>query len=110
MELYPRLYIGESVNNPDKLIHKLKKHAKFLNAYILVLSKNPHDQLEIHKAGYLAQSYYRKNPPYVIGIAGSYDEAVFLVQKIAEEAYAARGDGRLKEYLISTADESIQKG
>ncbi|MED9902979.1 MAG: hypothetical protein UFG06_02215 [Lachnospiraceae bacterium] len=99
MELYPRLYIGESVKNPDKLIHKLQKHAKFLEAYVIILARNTSDQLEIHKAGYLSQKYYRENPPYVIGIAGNYDEAVCLVQKIAEEAFAIQGDCRLKEYL-----------
>lgn len=99
MKLYPCLYIGESVKNPDKLIHKLQKHVKFLEAYVIILARNASDQLEIHKAGYLSQEYYRKNPPYVIGIAGSYDEAVSLVQKIAEEAFAAQGDCRLKEYL-----------
>lgn len=99
MEWYPRLYIGESVRRPDKLIHKLKKHNKFLDAYVIVLSRNASDQLEIHKAGYFSQSYYRKNPPYVIGLAGSYDEAVGIVIKIAEETYAAQGNCRLKEYL-----------
>ena len=99
MELYPRLYIGESVNNPDKLIHKLQKHAKLLDAYVITLSKNASDQLEIYKAGYLSQKYYRTNPPYIIGIAADYEEAVGLVQKIAMETYEAQGNLRLKEYL-----------
>ncbi len=99
MKLYPRLYIGKSVKNPDKLIHKLQRHAKFLDFYVIILAKNTSDQLEIHKAKYLSLKYYRKNPPYVIGIAGNFDEAVGLVQKIAEEAYAAREDCALKEYL-----------
>ena len=58
MEWYPRLYVGETVNNPDKLIHKLKKHAKKVDAYVITLSKNPVDQLEIMEAGYLAQYYW----------------------------------------------------
>lgn len=99
MEWYPRLYVGKSVNNPDKLIHKLKKHSRFLDAFVITLSRNPSDQLEIHKAGYLAQRYYRMHPPYVIGIAGNYEEAVELVRQIAEEAYAAQGNCQLKEYL-----------
>ena len=33
MELYPRLYVGSGLRNPDKVIHKLKKHAKLLNAF-----------------------------------------------------------------------------
>lgn len=110
MEWYPRLYIGKSVNNPDKLIHKLQKHSRFLNAFVIILSRNPSDQLEIHKACYLSQKYYREHPPYVIGIAGDYDEAVELVRQIAEEAYALKGNCRLKEYLTSQRDEITQKG
>lgn len=99
MELYPRLYVGKDLHNPDKIIHKLKKHTKFLNAYVITLSKNPVDQLEIYKAGYLSQKYYRQNPPYIIGLAGSYEEALGLVRQIAEEAFSVQGDCRLKEYL-----------
>ena len=99
MELYPRLYVGESVNNPDKLIHKLQKHAKRVNAYVITLSKNPYDQLEIYQAGYLSQKYYKENPPYIIGIASNYEEAVGIITRIAEASVLARGDCRLKEYL-----------
>lgn len=99
MKLYPHLYIGDSVKNPDKLIHKLKKHAKHLDAYVLTLSKNEHDQLEIYEAKRLLVKYYRENPPYIIGIAADYREAVSLVEKIAKEAYAAQGNLCLKEYL-----------
>lgn len=99
MELYPRLYVGESVNNPDKLIHKLQKHAKRVNAYVITLSKNPYDQLEIYQAGYLSQKYYKENPPYIIGIASNYEEAVEIIIRIAEETVSVRGDCRLKEYL-----------
>lgn len=99
MDMYPRLYVGESVKNPNKLIHKLQKHAKRIDAYVITLSKNPYDQLEIYKAGYLSQKYYRENPPYIIGIAAHYEEAVEIITRIAEETVAARGDCRLKEYL-----------
>lgn len=99
MEVYPRLYVGEMVNNPDKLIHKLKKHAKRVDAYVITLSKNPYDQLEIYEAAYLARKYYKKNPPYVIGIAKNYEEAVGIVKQIAEETVKTQGNCYIKEYL-----------
>ncbi len=99
MEFYPRLYVGKSVKNLNKIKAKLKKHSKLLDVYVITLSKNEFDQLEIHKAGYLSQKYYRMNPPYVIGIASDYDEAVDIVQQIAGEAFAAQGNCKLKEYL-----------
>lgn len=105
MEIYTCLYVGKSVNNPDKLLRRLKKHSRLLHAYVITLSGNPSDQLEIHSAGNLAQRYYQKNPPYVVGIASDYEEAVELVRQIAEEAYAAQGNCRLKDYLFSKQPE-----
>lgn len=99
MEFYPRLYVGKKVKNPTKLKAKLAKHAKLSDAYVITLSKNQHDQLEIQKAGCLAQKYYRLNPPYVIGLATDYDEAIEIVQQIVQETYAAQGNCKLKEYL-----------
>ncbi len=99
MEVYPRLYVGKSVRQPDKLLLKLKKHAKRIQAYVITLSKNPYDQLEIYNAGYLSQKYYKENPPYIIGIADNYEEAVEIITLIAEETFKARGDCRMKEYL-----------
>lgn len=105
MEIYADLYVGNSVKNPDKLLNRLKKHSRRLHAYVLTLSYNPSDQLEIHSAGNLARNYYQKNPPFVVGIASDYEEAVTLVCQIAEEAFAARGDCRLREYLLSKQPE-----
>lgn len=105
MEWYPRLYIGDKVKNPDKTIKKLNRHAKFLNVYVLTLSNNPSDQLNIFKAGELSQRYYKNNPPYVIGIAADYEEAVALVEKIAVETLNETGDCRIKDYILSTINE-----
>ncbi|HKM34966.1 MAG TPA: hypothetical protein VJY54_09525 [Lachnospiraceae bacterium] len=108
MELYPRLYIGKMVNNPDKLLHKLKKQSKVLQFYVIILSRNPSDQLEIYKACYLSQKYFKKNPIYVIGIASDYDEAVDIIKQIAEECYLHSGNCNLKEYLF--CEETLNKG
>ena len=58
------------------------------------------DQLEIYHCALLQQRYYRKNSPYIIGIANGYEEALELVRQIAEETYKQRGDCDLKRYLL----------
>lgn len=100
MELYPRLYIGKTVKHPKRLLHKLKKRSKVAQFYVIILSKNPSDQLEIYKACFLSQSYYQRNPVYVIGIASDYNEAVDIVRQIAEECYQHSGNCNLKDYLF----------
>lgn len=95
------LYLGDSIN--EKKLKKIKKRLEnkpfFSGVYLLALSRNPFDQLEIYDARQLVQSYYKKNPPYVIGLAGDYEEAVELVVRMTRECLESRGDCCLKEYL-----------
>ena len=50
----------------------------------------------------LRQPFYKKkeNEPFLIGIAGSYEEAVELVCRITEETVAQNGNADLKRYLF----------
>lgn len=102
LTFYPELYLGESISSDklDKLKEKLIKKPLFSALYVIALSQNPSDQLEIYAARQLAQSYYSKYPPYIIGITANYDEAVSLVEKIVQECIKERGDCALKEYLL----------
>lgn len=98
----PDLYLGDSINENklDKIIKKLEKKPIFSGVFLITVSRNASDQLDIFDARQLAQSYYKKNPPYVVGIAGSHDEAVELVERLVQECLRARGDCALKEYLL----------
>lgn len=98
----PDLYLGDSINENklDKIIKKLEKNPVFSGVFLITVSRNASDQLDIFDARQLAQSYYKKNPPYVVGIAGSHDEAVELVERLVQECLRARGDCALKEYLL----------
>lgn len=102
LTFYSNLYIGESINikKLDKLKSKLQKKPLFANVYVITIAANPHNQLEIYEAKQLAWPYYIKHPPYVVGIAGDYGEAVSLVERIAKECMDARKDCALKEYLL----------
>lgn len=99
---HPGIYLGESIRKEklDKIKKKLENKPLFSGVFLITLSRNASDQLEIYDAKQLVQSYYKKNPPHVIGIAGNYDEAVALVEKIVQECLNIRGDCALKEYLL----------
>lgn len=99
---HPDLYLGESIKEKklDKIMSKLEKRPLLSGVFLVTVSKNASDQLEIYDARQLAQRYYRNNPPYVVGIAGNYDEAVGIVERMVRECLAARGDCGLKEYLL----------
>lgn len=98
----PDLYLGDSINENklDKIIKKLEKKPVFSGVFLITVSRNASDQLDIFDARQLAQSYYKKHPPYVVGIAGSHDEAIELVERLVQECLKTRGDCALKEYLL----------
>lgn len=99
MKFYKNLYIGETIKDAKKVKRKLITGAGQLGIYVITLCKG-RDQLEIYHCAFLQQKYYRKNPPFIVGIAGGYDEAVEIVRKIAEEAYASNGNCDLKKYIL----------
>lgn len=101
MKFYKNLYIGESIKKPNKVKRKLKHYAKQLKVFVIMLAAGD-GQLEICHNVILGQPYYKKkeNAPYVIGIAGSYDEALAIVCRIAEEAFAQNQNADLKKYLF----------
>ncbi len=98
---HPNLYLGESIHMKklDKIKKKLENKPLFCRVYLVVISRNPSGLLEIYQARQLAQEYYQKYPPYIVGIAGGWTEAVLLVKGIVEECLKTRGDCALKEYL-----------
>lgn len=98
----PKLYLGDSINEKklDKIMKKVKNKPLFSGVYLIAISRNASDQLDIFDAKQLVQSYYKKNSPYVVGIAGNHEEAVELVERIVRECLESRGDCALKEYLL----------
>lgn len=95
------LYLGESIDSKklDKLIRKLEKHPCFSGLFLITLSRNFTDQLDIFDAKLFGQKYYQTVPFQVVGLAKSHGEAISLVEAIAKDCYERRGDGKLKEYL-----------
>ena len=99
---HSKLYLSEGITGKklDKIKKQLEKKPLFSGVFLISVSANPSDQLEIFEARQLVQSYYEKNPPYVIGMAQSREEAFLLVEQIVQECLRKRGDCALKEYLL----------
>lgn len=98
MKFYKNLYVGDTVKKTNQIKWKLKRNAKLPTIYVLALASGD-DQLEIYHSLLLQQPSFKKANPYIIGIAGSYDEAVELVCRITQEAIAQNGTADLKKYL-----------
>lgn len=100
MKFYKNLYIGDTVKNPRKIKRKLKKYAKLTNIYVIAYMEQL-ERLEICHCIMLKQYYYRENPPYIIGIARSKQEAFEMILKIAQESIEKTGAVDLTAYLFS---------
>lgn len=99
MKFYKKLYIGGTITNPEKVKWKLKHRAGQVNVYVIALAGG-NAQLEIYHSAFLQQKYYKKHPPYIIGISSGYEEAVELVVEITEKSVAETGTANLKEFLF----------
>ncbi len=104
MKFYKNLYIGETIKKPNKVKWKLRSNVGQMNVYVIVLAKGK-DQLEIYHCAFLHQKYYRKHPPYIIGICGGYDEAVEMIIRIVQAALDETGNPDIKEYLFSAEND-----
>jgi hypothetical protein len=103
IKFYPNLYVGPGIKNPNKVKWKLRRNAGQLQVYIIALAQGS-DQLEIYHCAFLQQKYYKKHPPYIIGIAKGHEEAINIVIDITQAALAKNGYPDLKKFLFSEND------
>lgn len=102
MKFIKNLYVSNSIKNPDKVISKLKRNAGQIMVYIISISENSTDQLDIYHCSVMQQKYFHKNKNFmIVGITGSYEEAVEFVKETAVDCLKIRGNCKLKEYLLS---------
>lgn len=92
-------YIGEGVKEPRKIRRKIEDGKFVPGIYLLTLSDNPANVMEIIPASMLMQRSYAGICPPVIGMAKGKDEALELVRSIIEEVYGATGSFSVSEYL-----------
>lgn len=99
LKWHENFYIGENVRDAEKIRQKLDQGKLVPGIYLLTLSDNPHNILEILPAVTLFQKTAARLCPEVIGMAGGMDEAMELVRSIVQTVYRETGDVQVQEYL-----------
>lgn len=96
------LHLGEGLEYKDLMRIKkdLRENPVAAKLYLITLSSNEQEQLDIYDAKYLIQKYYSENPPYVIGIANDKGGAIAVVERLMQECVANRGDANLRAYIM----------
>lgn len=96
------LHLGEGLEYKDLMQIKkdLRENPVGANLFIITLSANEQEQLDIYDAKYLIQKYYSNNPPYVVGIAKDKGQAIEVVERLMQECVTNRGDANLRAYIM----------
>lgn len=92
-------YVGEGINNPEKIYKKVNAGKLVPGIYLLTLSETPGNLVEMLPASVLAQKAARAVCPPIIGMAKGKDSAIALTAEILEEMYKKTGTFRLEEYM-----------
>ena len=97
-----KLYLGSDLN--ENKLNKIKRNIRqgrgSFDLHVIALSNNPHDQLDIFHNALFKQRLYHKLDMKIVGFAGSYDEAVCVVQRILADTLDETGDVNMKQYLL----------
>lgn len=96
------LYLSESIDvtKLDKIKKTLERRPLVSGVFVIAISQNTSDQLDIISSKMLTQRYYVNNPLTIVGLAKSNEEALSVVKRIVEDCMKVRGDCAIKEYLL----------
>ena len=90
---------GETVKKPKKIKKKLDAGKFVYDIYLLTLSDNPDNLMDIIPAAMLLQKSFYGICPKIIGMANGKDEALEMVRSLIEEIYTETGTFQVAEYL-----------
>lgn len=98
---YKEFYAGESIERKkEKVKWKILHNAGQLDIYVIALSSNPANLLDIISAKELMQKSYPKRDMMVIGVDKGYDNAVELTGKIISEVFQKTGNLNIRDYFL----------
>ena len=90
---------GESVKNPNKIKKKLNNGKLVPGIYLLTLSENPVNLMDIIPAAMLIQKSFYGICPKIIGMAKGKEEALEMVRSLIDEMYRETGNFATAEYI-----------
>lgn len=105
MRYYKHLYLAEGIRKKEKVIRKLEKNQLQMNIHIITLSQNEEDQLEIYNSMILLQPEFPHDDFFVVGIAKGYEDAVEMVEEIAQEVYNKTKGADIRSYILEREQE-----
>ena len=108
MKLLNNLYVGEKLKASDeeKIIKDLKKNKIKAGYYVIALSSNPDNQLDIYSSFFLTREWQREMVTFIAGIANDRQEAFIIVDDIMKETIKETGRYDMRTYILSKSGKS----
>ena len=104
MRWYRKLYVGETARKDRyRIVGKVRWKRFQKNAYVITLASNEANLLDIYPANAMLWPYFRKKEILIVGIAGSYEEALELACHIVAEVYSGTGSFDVRGYIRERA-------
>ena len=100
LKWHKNYYRGTSIKNISKIRLKLIQGKPVPGIYLITLSENPHNQLEILPALTLVQETAARICPEIVGIAKGKEEALELITDMVQTIYEETGELNIKEYSV----------
>lgn len=99
LKWHEHFYVDESICDAGRIRDRLNDNRLTPGVYLLTLSNNPDNLMEILPAVSLKQKAARDLCPVIFGMAGSKDSAIELACRILREVYAETGAFGIDDYL-----------
>ena len=101
MKYYYALYTDEHTKDKQEIIKKKIETDQWqLEVYLIALTKNDINHLEIFNSVLLIQKAMSKDDLFVVGIASGYTESLELVEKITQEVYDETSEVDIRNYIL----------
>ncbi len=101
MTWYKEFYAGESIEHKkEKIKWKIIHNAGQLDIYVIALSSNHDNLLDIVSAKELLQKAYPKQDMLVVGVDKGYDNALELAAKIIMDVFQKTGSLDVRKYFL----------
>lgn len=101
LDWYEHCRAGEGICDWREIADKLNKGEQVKGIYLITLSNNPDNILEMFSAVFLKQPAFRELCPRIVGVAKGKDGAIDLVRQLVEESLQTTGSCQVNEYLKS---------
>ena len=100
MQFMGCLYVGETISAKQyKIVEKVHKGKAVANLYLIALSTNPDNMLDIIPEKNVRQRHYPKDCLKIVGIADGEKEALDLVQLMIQESLIETGSADVRPFL-----------